>query len=182
MRSLARHGGERLILPVLRRGEDAAEKAAHFFHLVNGHADPFARGLRDRDALAATCDGFRQFIEAKRESGTRRKQGIEKMDGKVAADAAIGEPDFRLHDGPRFATETLHDIQRAAIVGIGRNGLEQHREAQAHACRDDDRQLGGFWKSLEFGKGAARCCDLLQPVHHGRGKEPGSIPPGRKPP
>ncbi|MNS74599.1 hypothetical protein D3C72_1080810 [compost metagenome] len=138
---------------------------------MNGHAYPFARRLRNRDALAAAGDGFRQFIEAECESGTRRKQGVEKMNGKVAADAAIGEPDFRLHDRPCVAADTSHDIQCAAIIGIGRNGLEQDRETQAHACCDDDGQLGGLRKSLEFRKGAARCCDLLQPVHHASGKQ-----------
>ena len=122
------------MVPVLGDIAEQGEETAQGWQTRSGEAAPVGKpGIavvaREAHALFVGAIGWPQ-IEA--EGGAPGQRGIEEVDGKVGADAAIGEP------------AALQLLPAGAIVhGVQRYGAEQQGKAQAHAHGDDYRQVIG---------------------------------------
>ena len=100
----------------------------------------------------------RSQIEA--EGGAPGQRGIEEVDGKVGADAAIGEP------------AALQRLPALAVVhGVQWYGAEQQGKAQTHAYGDDYRQVVGQWQAqIPVAAIIAGALVSAHPGHHALGE------------
>jgi secreted protein with Ig-like and vWFA domain len=177
--------------PVLHGGDHGAEKTEQAFATGAGRRVGAGPGGRTGieavpaflDALLVAADHARPeparrvvpgLDQVEAEGRSARQGGVEEVEGKVAAHAAVGKPATlgRLV----FGRAGGRVWKKAAVDGVERHGLEQHGETQAHAGGHHDGEVGGGGPGMVAERGealAAGDAGGFAIVRAGAGEHPG---------